>query len=171
MAVNFQKVDKKKRLYLLLGYLISTIIFIMLLFILIPFFKELYNNSYLYDIIKMADLLQLTIFILIGLPAIYLIRTGIKIILQKRYPYKGMILIQDMKILEGKEAIKVGRRLIILGIVTLLFLTGSILITQRINRNFINNPFDAINYNVPKEIMKFFPTINPLENDQPDENK
>lgn len=82
-----------------------------------------------------------------------------------------MILIQDMKILEGKDAIKIGRRLIILGIVTLLFLLFSILLTRKINRDFIANPFDAINYNISSKILKIFPEYKPIKNDNSNENK
>lgn len=171
MNDNFQKVNKKRRNQLLFGYLISLIIFIVLLLFLVPFFKEIYNNTYLYEIIQLADLLHLSIFILVAIPAIYLIRTGIKIIIQKRYPYKGMILIQDMKILEGKDAIKIGRRLIILGIVTLLFLISSIILTRKINRDFIKNPFNAVNYNISSKILKFFPGYKPIENEPSNENR
>lgn len=163
MTDQFQKSDKKKRNLLLVGYLVSLIIFIITISILIPFFKHLNKNLFLDELIEISELLHITVFILISIPALYLIRTGIKIIKQKKYPYKGMILIQDMKILEGREAIKIGRRLIILGTVTLLFLISSIFLTQRINQNFLKNPFEAINYRMPARIMKFFPTPNPIE--------
>lgn len=172
MNKKVQKVDRKKRNILITAYLILIILTIPLFIFLPPFFKDIYQGSRLGDLIELANLLQLSIFILISIPAIYLIRTGIKIILQKRYPYKGMILIQDMKILEGKEAIKFGYRLIILGTITLIFLTGSIFITRRINKNFLENPFSAMNYNISNNIMKLFPTPSPSKTDEiQNENK
>lgn len=163
MKPEIQKVDKKKRLYLLLGYLVSVLFLLIVIVIIIPFFKEIFSKSSLYGLIEISNLLHLTLFVLLGIPAIYLIRTGIKIIIQKRYPYHGMILMQDMKILEGKDAIKVGRKLIVLGIITIVFLISSIIITRTINRNFLNNPFSYMNYNLRKKIMNFFPKINPIK--------
>lgn len=172
MKNKIQKVDKKKRAVLIWAYLIIISLSIPLFIFIPPFFKDIYNGLKLNDLIELANLTQLSVFILISIPAIYLIRTGIKIILQKRYPYKGMILMQDMKILEGKKAVKFGYRLIILGAITLIFLTASIFITRRINKNFLENPFGAMNYNISKSIMKLFPNSNHSKSDEKmNENK
>ena len=88
------------------------------------------------------------------LPAFLIIRTGVKIIREKEYPYSSMKVLRDTPIKEGSAAVKVGRRFVVLGVVTALLVIASAYRTEWIHQDFVDNPMGSVSAKKWEEMEK-----------------
>ena len=148
--------DKVKRIQLLTGYFIGLLVFIILSLVLYLFFKDLYNKLHLKDIIILSNLFFICILSLFLIPSLYLIRTGVIIFKEKSFPYKGMILIRNTELKTGKNAEKIGKRLVAIGVIATVVIISSIIMTNRLNKEFLDDPFSTLNRKMPEFILNLF---------------
>jgi hypothetical protein len=74
-----------------------------------------------------AEFSVIIFLVLFAVPAVYLIRTGRKIIRSEQFPFPGMKVIRDTEIITGSRALFRGRLLVRLGYVSIGFsVAGSV---------------------------------------------
>jgi len=133
------RVDRGYRRRLFLWYLSGMLIAGMCLLAVRPAHRFIFSH----DIITAFRYLEgaaIVFLLLFSIPAVYLIRTGRKILRHGSFPFPGMKVIRDTIILEGAEAGRRGKALIALGILSIFMSISGIVLTHVMFERWKNDP-------------------------------
>ena len=121
MEPEIIKADKSYRRMLFSSYLAGlALIFAAWRYLLPPCldaFTHLKAPGYFF----VAEFIVIVFLLLFAIPAVFLIRTGKKIIRSERFPFPGMKVIHDTKLITGARAVFRGKALVRLGYVSIGF--------------------------------------------------
>lgn len=118
---EFVQVDKVYRKKLFTIYILCVVIGAIIIGFGIPLCK---GHIQKLPTIESLNIIEIIAMLCLFLPipaAVYLFKTGLKILKANEYPYPGMKVIRPTKILTGSEARMRGKALIVLGIISFIF--------------------------------------------------
>jgi hypothetical protein len=134
------KADKEYRRNLFLSYLILIIAGILFWYFILPTLISRVENLPNKEHVETMEILS-HLFLLLFIPvAIYIIVIGRRMCRHKAVPYPGMKVIRDTVLITGQKATIRGRRLIILGTITIVLTILSIIRTHFITLRFKQHP-------------------------------
>ncbi len=137
---QFIEVDRNYRRKLFLFYAFCTTTAIVIGTITSPIIQNFLESQRGENHVFASEITQFSILCIPIIPALFLIWFGIKVISDKQYPYKGKKVIRRTRIITDKPAIRMGVLLIIAGVVPIILIISSILLTHSINSSFLDNP-------------------------------
>ncbi len=141
---QFIEIDMRYRRKLFIAYACSISLGLVLVLVLSPLIREYLVNQRGEEYIATMELLQFALLALPILPALFLIWFGGKVVVDKQYPYKGKKVIRRTRIIVGKRAIGIGGFLIMSGVVPILLIITSMILTHSINSTFLESPFEYV---------------------------
>ncbi len=133
------RLDRGYRKRLFLWYAVGIMAGLLCLLAVRPAHRFIFSH----DIITAFRYLEgtaIVFLLLFAIPAVYLIRTGRKILRHGSFPYPGMKVIRDTIILEGAEARRRGKALIALGIFSIFMSVSGIILTHAMFERWKNDP-------------------------------
>lgn len=122
MEREILKADKQYRTRLLTAYLVGIAVFSLCLCFGLPRYCAYLRTLKIPDMLDITEISTMIFFACFIGPACYLMVVGRRIIFSKRFPFPGQKVIRDTKIIEGKKAVRRGRMLFILGMLTIIIL-------------------------------------------------
>ena len=156
---EIQKANKRFRTVVFIGYAVGIVLFIAILRLAVPLFLAVFRALPSVEADYFLQLIALLFLLLFISPTIWILRLGFKIRKYDQYPLPNSDVMSDRVILRGKDAQKTGRRFIILAIISLSAIILSILATDRIYKNFHENPFRWISKSAWKQLDDVDSTI------------
>lgn len=134
--------DPRYRRRLFLWYGIAAAMLLVVGFFGIPFLQAHFRSVPFFTMLWQAEILALGI-ISASIPAaFYLLRLGAKTLSAERYPFEGMRVIRDTRIVQGPSARRIGITFRIMGIISIGFTILGLIFTHvafEMIRNFYRN--------------------------------
>jgi MFS family permease len=150
---RFPDRKENRKLFIIYGGVILAIV--LLIALIAPILSSMFSNLMWQDEMEFKELLFLDLPLLLIIPsAIFLIRTGLTIKAERRFPSSKMNVLRKTLILRGDEAVKKGKRLIILGVFAIFMIVISVISTRFINKRFTDNPFNYVDWSRVEKVLE-----------------